>query len=350
MQALNSAIEKAFAHSENDNNIDELLTCLGEELGCKRISIFEENEDGACDNTYEWCRSGVTHERILLQHVEVSQFDTWHDRLINRETIVVQDPEELRAHDPDVYRMFKEQQINSALVTLLAFHGITFGFCILEDPSEAVMADAAVVMPGIRYILSSMIYSRNLVRKLKQLGYIDTLTGVGNRVSLHEHLTRLDKTKAVTAIAVDIIGWDDPEGKPLYLEKEQTLLRASEVLTNLFDGDHVFRVATGEFIVVENGENEDAFKTAIRNIRGLMREHNLLAAVAGQWCEKLMGSSDAIIHEVQQKAEEEKRALMTHRNVVAHIEAPRVEKEGKADIHMPKGDAFFRIAESFLAE
>ena len=51
MEALNRAIEKAFNHSHNDDNIDELLSCLGEELGCKRISIFEENEKGACDNT-----------------------------------------------------------------------------------------------------------------------------------------------------------------------------------------------------------------------------------------------------------------------------------------------------------
>lgn len=350
MQALNRAIEKAFAHSENDNNIDELLTCLGEELGCKRISIFEENEEGTCDNTYEWCRPGVVHERILLQHVDNARFDTWHDRLINRETIVVRDPEELRDHDPDVYRMFADQGIHSALVTLMAYHGVNFGFCILEDPDPEVMADVALVMPGIRYILSSMIYSRNLVRKLKRLGYIDTLTGVGNRVSLHEHLVQLDKGRAVSVIAVDVVGWDDPEGKPPYLEKEQTLLRTGEVLTNLFDAEHVFRVATGEFVIVENGEAEDAFKTDIRNIRGLLREHNLLASVAGEWRDGLEGSADELIHEVHQRAEDEKRVMMSHRNVTAREEAPRAEQEEKASIHMPKGDAFFRIAERFLAE
>ena len=42
MQALNRAIERAFAQTEGDSGIAELLACMGEELGCKRISIFEE--------------------------------------------------------------------------------------------------------------------------------------------------------------------------------------------------------------------------------------------------------------------------------------------------------------------
>lgn len=96
------------------------------------------------------------------------------------------------------------------------------------------MADRELIMPGIRYILSSMIYSRNLVSKLKRLGCIDTLTGVGNRVSLQEHLEQLDHGKAMSVICVDVIGWDDAEGKLPHLEREQTLLRAGEVLTNLY--------------------------------------------------------------------------------------------------------------------
>lgn len=133
MRALNRAIEKAFL--QNGEDIDELLRCMGEELGCRRISIFEENGEGTCDNTYEWCARGVVRERILLQHMAISRFDSWHDRLVNRETIAVFSAEELKEHDPDVYDLFIAQGIDRALVTLLAFHGRNFGFCILEDPA-----------------------------------------------------------------------------------------------------------------------------------------------------------------------------------------------------------------------
>lgn len=350
MLLLNRAIEKAFAHSESDNNIDELLTCMGEELGCKRISIFEENDEGSCDNTYEWCAAGVIHERIMLQHVAISRFDSWHDRLINRETIIVHTPEDLREHDPDVYQMFIEQNIHRALVTLLAYHGRNFGFCILEDPSDAIMEDASLVMPGIRYILSSMIYSRNLIGKLRRLGYIDTLTGVGNRVSLQEHLEQLNPQNSLHVISVDVIGWDDGDGKLPYLEKEQTLMRAGEVLTNLFDSEHVFRVSTGEFVIIESGAEQTVFEMDLRSIRGLFRDHNLLASVAGEWRAQLTESVDALIAAVHQKAEDEKRVIMSHRGKAAKEETRRVESEDMAVIDLPHGDAFFRIADQLLSE
>lgn len=60
-------------------------------------------------------------------------------------------------HDPDIYTAFLEQQIHSAIVTLLAFHGKNFGFCIFENPAESVFEDQDLIMPAIRYILSSMI-------------------------------------------------------------------------------------------------------------------------------------------------------------------------------------------------
>lgn len=346
MRALNRAIEKAFL--QNGEDIDELLSCMGEELGCRRISIFEENEAGTCDNTYEWCAPGVVRERILLQHMDIARFDSWHDRLVNRETIAVFSAEELKDHDPDVYAMFVEQGIHQALVTLLAFHGRNFGFCILEDPGEEAMADRDLIMPGIRYILSSMIYSRNLVSKLKRLGYIDTLTGVGNRVSLHEHLEQLDHGKAMSVICVDMIGWDDAEGKLPHLEREQTLLRAGEVLTNLYDAEQVFRVATGEFVIVENDITEEAFESGLRSIRGLFREYNLLAAVCGEWERRLSQSLDMLIHQVHDKTEAEKRMLLSHRKKVKH--SHDLDESEKASIDLPRGDAFFRLADSFLTD
>lgn len=350
MDALNRAFEKAFLHSENDDSISELLSCMGEELGCERISIFEENEDGYCDNTYEWCRPDVVREQLVLQHVAIAKFDSWHDRLANHETIVICSPEEIKDSDPDVYNMFIAEDIHSAIVTLLAFHGVNFGFCILEDPSDTVMRDKDLVMPGIRYILSSLIYSRNLVSRLRRLGYIDSLTGAGNRVLLRERIEAIDYDDPIGVISVDLIGWDNAEGKALHLEREQTLLRAGEILVNLFDDEHVFRVTTGEFIIIANDPDEASFDLLVLNVKGLFREHNLLASVAGEWRGRLdphPGAVDELIHDVHVRCEEEKRLIAAHRT--KPHQAVRTKDEDEASISIPKGDEFFRIADDFLA-
>lgn len=350
MKALNRAFEKAFAHSEANNNLIDLIACMGEELGCDRVSIFEDTGDGNLNNTYEWCKKGVIREQMLLQHIAIDKFDTWHDRLHAEETLIVNTPEELKKHDPDVYAFFKEQEIRSAMVTLLAFHGKSFGFCILENPGDEVLKDHQLIMPGIRYILSSMIYSRNLVDRLKKLGYIDTLTGAGNRISLQEHLEALNHKKPISIICTDVIGWDNSEGKIMHLEREQTLVRAGEILTNLFDEEHVFRVATGEFIIVENDLDEAEFDMDMQTLKGLLRENNLLASCHGIWTGKLDGTVDALIHEVHIKTEAEKKILLSHRKKTETAVLSEKEEALRANIDLPKSEAFFRLAENFLAE
>ena len=45
LDALNRAFEKAFSHTASRETLLDLLGCMGEELGCDRISIFELNMD-----------------------------------------------------------------------------------------------------------------------------------------------------------------------------------------------------------------------------------------------------------------------------------------------------------------
>ncbi len=349
MRALNRAFDKAFAHSGEEDNIEELLTCMGEEMGCDRISIFEENEEGTCDNTYEWCRKGVVHEQLLLQHIAISEFDSWHERLTQgNEIIVIRSPEEIREHDPDVYQAFLVQKIHSAVVALLAFHGKSFGFCILENPAKDVLEDEELIMPGIRYILSSMIYSRNLISRLRKLGYTDSLTGVGNRVSLQEHLERIDPSGSLGVVCLDVIGWDDQTGKLPHLEREQTLLRAGDILMDLFDEEHVFRTTSGAFVILESGIGNAVFEADIKSIRILLREQNLLACVAGKWTPQVLGGADAMIHALQKKTEEERRLLLSHRDQIVQSGMAEMDAVEKAEITLPRGDAFFRLADRFL--
>ena len=74
IQALTRAFERAFAHTATRKTMPELLLCLGSELKCDRISIFETNSAGTCDNTYEWCRDVTMSERDIMQNISMTWF------------------------------------------------------------------------------------------------------------------------------------------------------------------------------------------------------------------------------------------------------------------------------------
>ena len=126
MDALNRAFEKAFAHTATKETLMDLLSCLGEELSCDRISIFEFNADNTCDNTYEWCSRGTPEERKLLQRIPSWKLDSWKDALMEDEVVKIRDLAVIRESDPDVYELFSVQGVNSVVVSRMAFHGRGF--------------------------------------------------------------------------------------------------------------------------------------------------------------------------------------------------------------------------------
>ena len=239
LSALNRAFEKAFAHTATRETLKDLLACLGEEFSCDRISIFEINPDGTCDNTYEWCCSGVLSEKDLLQHLPVTWLGQWKQKFEHDEIIVIRSMEEIRASNPDIYQVFHEQQVHAVIASRMAFHGQSRGFFILENPGEGILFDAREVLPGMRYILSSLVYSDHLIHKLERIGYSDSLTGAGNRLSLHEHLETMDHEQSVGILYCEVLGWLVDDRRPQHLKQEQMILHAGNTLEHVFDMDEI---------------------------------------------------------------------------------------------------------------
>lgn len=348
MKALNRAFERALDHSEKKDNIAELLNCIGEELGCDRICVFEVNEDSECKKTYEWIHRNLGKERTFWLQLSRAVFESWYGRLQQHEIITVMDTDELKEYDSEVYRVFTEQGIRRAVVSALSFHGKSFGFFVLENPGDGAFEDREQLMPGLRYVLSSMVYSEHLVRRLMHIGYKDALTGVGNRLALQEHLSHIEPKKSISVIYFDVIGWRNGEGKQQHLETEQTVLRTAEFLAELFGSDHVFRTAITELLVIMEGEYETLYEEELLRIKVLLREHNLLVAVASIWKAKVDKPVDALIHSVHQVLLSKRRMLASHRDPGTRPTEPDTGHEDFANINMPRGSAFFQKAENFL--
>ena len=353
MKALNRAFERALDHSEKKDNIAELLSCIGEELSCDRICVFEVNEedkDKKCVKTYEWVHRSIRHDRIFWQSLSDTVFDAWYGRLQQHEIITVTDTDDLKEYDPDVYRVFTEQGIHRAVVSGLAFHGKAFGFFVLENPSDDAFSDRDLLMPGLRYVLSSMVYSEHLVRRLMRIGYKDSLTGVGNRLALQEHLYQIEEKSSLSIIYFDVIGWRNGEGKQHHLEIEQTVFRTAKLLAELYGEHHVFRTAVTELLVVTEQESEILYEEELMRIKVLLREHNLLVAVASLWKANVDKPVDALLHSVHQVLLPKRRMLAAHRDPETVPIKLDENHDDFAKIDMMRGNEFFQKAEAFLGE
>ena len=69
----NEGMRLALRAETPDQGISVIIEYLGKAMMCDRTYIFERNESGGDDNTYEWVADGVTPEKDNLQIPPESQ-------------------------------------------------------------------------------------------------------------------------------------------------------------------------------------------------------------------------------------------------------------------------------------
>ena len=75
---INEGLRVALLEETPDRSLEVLLEYLGKALNGERTYIFEQNESGGDDNTYEWVANGVTPEKDNLQNVPPEVCAGWY--------------------------------------------------------------------------------------------------------------------------------------------------------------------------------------------------------------------------------------------------------------------------------
>lgn len=351
LQSLNRAFQKAFSHAATRETMEDLLACLGEELNCRRISIFEARMDGTCDNTYEWCRDEGDRVRELLHALPSELFERWMQQLRQQDYLRIRDIGQLRDSLPEVCALFEGQGVRSLVASRLAFHGQDIGFFVMENPGEAILYDASIVMPGMRYILSSMVYHEHLVRRMESINQRDKLTGTGNASSMRERIETWPADAFAGVAYVEVLGWTNSHAAPAALQTEQALIRSGEVLIGLFGQGCVFRVTVSEFLVLWDGDRA-SFERKTRNARNLLKEHDLLCGMGLASLDRVGKDLDNLISQTHLAARDD-----SAKQLVKQAEDQRDSADGgaelmaahsKAAITLHRSDEFFSLADAFI--
>ena len=75
---INEGLRMALLEEIPDQSLEVLLRHLGKALNGDRTYIFERNEAGGDDNTYEWAADGVAPEKENLQNVPPEVCASWY--------------------------------------------------------------------------------------------------------------------------------------------------------------------------------------------------------------------------------------------------------------------------------
>mgnify|MGYP002512290859 FL=1 len=168
---INEGIRVALLEETPDRSLQVLLKHLGKALSGGRTYIFERNESGGDDNTYEWAADGVEPEKDNLQNVPPEVCASWYRNFSVGRHIVIEDLEDIRETDPLQYENLKRQSIHSLVVVPLYDGDKVIGFYGVDNPPVKSLEYASNMLQTAAYFIVSSLKRRNLFRELQKRSY-----------------------------------------------------------------------------------------------------------------------------------------------------------------------------------
>lgn len=168
---INEGLRVALLEETPDQSLEVLLNHLGKALNGERTYIFEQNESGCDDNTYEWVADGVRPEKENLQNVPPEVCASWYRNFSIGRHIVIENVENIRETDPLQYENLKQQNIHSLVVVPLYNGKKIIGFYGVDNPPVKSLEYASNMLQTAAYFIVSSLKRRNLFRELQKRSY-----------------------------------------------------------------------------------------------------------------------------------------------------------------------------------
>lgn len=304
----NEGFRVALQAPDPDQSIEIILEYLGKALKGERTYIFEQNQDGGDDNTYEWVANGITPEKDNLQNLPPEVCANWYQHFKEKKNILIEDLEDIREEDPLQYENLKRQNIHSLVAVPLYDERKIIGFYGIDNPPEKLLDYAENMLGIVGHFIISCLKRRSLLQELKDMSYCDQLTHMGNRFAMDEYIAKMQHNESIGMVYCDITGLkkvNDTEG---HQAGDRLILRACASLKRVFGDYGLFRIGGDELLALCSGIEEETLKERVEALKKDMSENSVTMAVGAVWQKEAGVDMDKLLTESEQLMYEDKAA------------------------------------------
>lgn len=245
--------------------------------------IFELNEDGTLlDNTYEWCRKGVTPEIKNLQNIPKESAKDWFVTFEKNGTFSISNLyENLDPNSPD-YKILESQGIKSLIASPLIENNVIKGFMGVDDPRSEI--DNFSLLTSVTYFVINDIQKRSFIAELERFSYYDTLTQLYNRNKYNRDLSSLESNlpDSLGVCFIDLNGLKVANDKFGHDYGDYMITQMAHILTEIFgENQNVYRIGGDEFVVLLPNILQEEFNKYVSILRKSVELGNEFTASVG---------------------------------------------------------------------
>jgi len=264
---ITDMIRYASSEDDADKILNQIIEYIGTNVKCDRVYVFEENKNHCYDNTYEWCKSGITKEIDNLQNVPYDGvIEIWIDEFKKHSNVIINNLEEYKTVSEPIYEILKPQGICTLSAVPLYMGGRITGFIGVDNPPAEKTMETAELLNLLEFVFSMMIRIRNKTREIEEGALHDQLTGCKNRKALEwAYEGRFNKDKSLAVIAVDMNGLKKVNDNQGHEAGDKFICRTAETLCDVFGKENVYRMGGDEFTVILTEKSPQEFEELMKN-------------------------------------------------------------------------------------
>lgn len=161
---VEQCLKQINSATDAEEGLRRLLQYLGEILQCDRVYVFEEMDRQHIQNTYEWCKPGISSGIKQLPYLAKKDLFPWYQNLTNGCNIIEQDVNSLKDSNQLIYEILKQQQIQSIVLSPLLAQGNMVGLLGADNPPPENMEHISVLFTLLAYFVSSLVNQRELAK------------------------------------------------------------------------------------------------------------------------------------------------------------------------------------------
>ena len=302
----NLGFRAALMADTPDEGIMKILEFLGKALNAERTYIFERNEKGNDDNTYEWCAEGVELVQDLLWDLPKEVCAHWYDNFDRNKNIIIHDLEDIKDSDPLQYENLKRQGIHTLAVVPIYGKDKILGFYGVDNPPVEGLDYSTDVLQVTAHFIVASLRQRDLMRNLHALSRMDQLTGLGNRFAMNDYLAALHENDSLGLVYCDVTGLKRVNDNEGHIAGDRLILRACDCLKSVFEGNGLFRIGGDELLLLCPKISEEELFERVQSLKSEMKRYNVNIAVGSVWNPKSGTDIDGLMSAAEKEMYEDK--------------------------------------------
>ncbi|MFI3238705.1 MAG: GGDEF domain-containing protein [Lachnospiraceae bacterium] len=284
-QVINDCICTLHSGLTPDEAIDELLNHVAMYHMAERSYIFDLSDDKKyINNTYEWCAQGVVPQIDFLQNVDSSVVANWFEKYDEVGEFYIDSLSDELDVESEEYRILQAQDITSLVTAPLRdVSGNIIGFIGVDNPTQNIKK--TFVIRSISNFISDFLDKNQVIEKLNQLSFNDSLTGLKNRHSYTNEIIALQKQKTASLgiIYIDINGLKVVNDQYGHKYGDLYITSLSDILKKSF-GEHAYRIGGDEFVVILPDVEQVTLETEVKELQAVLNSgESPKAAIGYSW-------------------------------------------------------------------